>query len=59
MRIHILNERYIMLSEPFINGLKEKETFYSEKEDSFLMSLFLSKDLVLVKFYTMQQLDVF
>ena len=31
-----------MLSEAFIHGFKEKETFYSEKEDNFLMSVFLS-----------------
>ena len=43
--IHILNKRWIVLSEPFINGFKEKETFHSEKEDSFLMSVFLSEHL--------------
>ena len=42
-----------------LNEFKEKKTFYSEKEDSFLMSLFLSSsfsfdtrtNFVLVKFY--------
>ena len=33
--------RYIVLWKPLINEFKEKKPFYSEKEDSFLMSLFL------------------
>ena len=48
--------------------MNSKESFYSKKkEDSFLVSLFLSycfsfqtrKDLILIKFTTMYQFDVF
>ena len=55
IRNTVLNSRYI--KKPFINGFKDKETFYSEKgrqlPDEFFLSFSFQarKHLALVQFY--------